>query len=61
MTRTTDTPPRVNKSLKEAVVARWVIAMVDIVLRDKREERPDGFGTYDEKPPAYGVQKNYGT
>jgi hypothetical protein len=42
--RTTDTPPRVNKSLKDAVVARWVIAMVDIVLRDKREERPDNFG-----------------
>src|ERR1700759_1064321 len=39
----TDTPPRVNKSLKEAGVARWAMAMVEIVLMDRRKRRPDNF------------------
>jgi hypothetical protein len=33
----TDTPRKVNKSLKEVVSARRAIAMVDIALMDKRE------------------------
>jgi len=40
----TDTPRKVNKSLKEAVVARWAIAMVEIVLMDRREGWLDSFG-----------------
>src|ERR1700759_978211 len=33
----TDTPWKVNKSLKEAVSVRWATAMVDIALIDERE------------------------
>jgi hypothetical protein len=32
-----DTPPKVNKSLREVVSVRWTPAMVDIVLMDRHE------------------------
>jgi hypothetical protein len=33
----TDTPPKVNKTLKQVVSARWTSAMVETVLMDRRE------------------------